>query len=106
MRPVDLVLFTPLGLIASIVLPICLPNLYTLLPILFYGILNIVVSLFIALAMNHKIRTFFYLMLIFPTMHISYGVGSLLGLIRLALGVQPKPGTSEVSVKLAKELGS
>jgi succinoglycan biosynthesis protein ExoA len=106
MRPVDLVLFAPLGLIASIALPIVHTRLYTALPIIFYAALSLMTSSFIALAMGNKIRTFFYLLTIFPTMHIAYGLGSLTGLIRMLLQIDPKPKKTEIDVRVVKELGT
>jgi hypothetical protein len=37
---------------------------------------------------------------------LSYGFGSLAGLIRLALRIEPHPGAGDVAVKPIKELGS
>jgi cellulose synthase/poly-beta-1,6-N-acetylglucosamine synthase-like glycosyltransferase len=102
-RLVDFVLLAPVVLLACIIAPICFPNVYVAMPIMFYLVINIIASMFIALLVQYKIRSFFYLLLIFPVMHLSYGLGLLWGGTKLILGIKHKVSKTEILVRRAKE---
>ncbi len=102
-RPLELLFLAPLALVLSLALALAWPHPVTLLPPAFYAAVGLAAATMTGLASGRPLRTFAYLLLIFPTMHLAYGLGSLLGLLRLALPRRER-GAGEAPVVRSVEL--
>jgi len=102
-RAIDAVFWAPTLLLLSFVACALWPRWYTALPVGFYTLMTFFVAAFIGLAMRHTIRSFFYLLLIFPFMHLSYGIGFLAGFVRI--GLKRRKIDRNVIVRRIRELG-
>ncbi len=107
-QPIDLVFFAPMGMLLLTALALLWPWWLTALPLWGYGLMGLSASLLTALVMRQPLLTLLYLLLIFPTIHLAYGLGTLWGLLRGPAWFQKRRirAGAEVSLRVARPLGA
>ena len=102
-RIAELMLFAPVALIVAIATAIVAPGWITAAPLLSYAHVAVLAAGFTAWLSRYKLRTFCYLLAIFPTMHLAYGFGMILAILR-ALVRSPgwQDSSHDVSIRVLR----
>lgn len=100
---IDAVYAAPLGFSLYLAAAMLFPSIWMLLPLVAYAGMAAAAALLSAVEIG-RVSTMLWLLLIYPVMHVAYGLGMLWGLIRVVLRRRRRP-SPEVTVVRHKRLG-